>query len=189
MILSTASRISSRMSLSLLSVSVLTSEWRELRPTLGDDGYYRLCLRVDGRRVYRRVHSIVLESFVGPCPDGYVGCHNNGDCLLNAWWNLRWDTQAANLADKIKHGTHLYGERHHQARLTASDVIEIRRRWASGGIRQRELGNEFGVTKATISAVVRGCIWKHVSSPETAMNSADVEIDDEGWPYVTDEPA
>lgn len=52
-----------------------------------------------------KIHHLVLETFVGPRPDGMVGCHNNGDKLNNHVDNLRWDTPGANNRDKRQHGT------------------------------------------------------------------------------------
>lgn len=71
-------------------------------------GYHAVKLQNGGRhtRVSVRIHTLVLESFVGPRPDGHVGCHNDGDIDNNAPSNLRWDTQANNLADMKAHGTH-----------------------------------------------------------------------------------
>lgn len=70
-------------------------------------GYRAVKLQNGGRetRVGLRVHVLVLEAFVGPRPEGYVGCHNDGDIDNNTPPNLRWDTQKANLADMKAHGT------------------------------------------------------------------------------------
>jgi hypothetical protein len=53
----------------------------------------------------RPVHRLVLEAFVGPCPEDTEGCHNNGNPYDNRLANLRWDTRSGNMLDKIKHGT------------------------------------------------------------------------------------
>lgn len=51
-----------------------------------------------------RVHRAVLTAFVGPCPSGMEGCHNDGDPKNNVLSNLRWDTHKSNELDKVKHG-------------------------------------------------------------------------------------
>ena len=46
-----------------------------------------------------RVCCLVLEAFIGPCPDGLECCHYDDDPFNNCLENLRWDTHAANMAD------------------------------------------------------------------------------------------
>ena len=65
-------------------------------------GYRRVHL---GRRERGlRVHRLVLEAFVGPCPPGMECCHNDGNNTNNRAENLRWDTKKSNRQDRIKHG-------------------------------------------------------------------------------------
>lgn len=66
----------------------------------------RLCvvLYKDGKRCRMNTYRIVLTSFVGPRPEGYEGCHGNGDFTDNRIENLRWDTHANNCADTSRHG-------------------------------------------------------------------------------------
>ena len=52
----------------------------------------------------KKVHRLVLEAFVGPCPKGMVACHWNDDPSDNRLENLRWDTEKANQADKMRNG-------------------------------------------------------------------------------------
>ena len=72
------------------------------------DGYQTLGLtKAEGTGSYRqkgRVHVLVLEAFVGPCPDGLMACHNDGNPANNHLGNLRWDTAASNMQDRIVHG-------------------------------------------------------------------------------------
>ena len=68
-------------------------------------GHLTVGLKRGGSRVTVRVHRLVLESFIGPCPEGMEGCHNDGDSSNNRLSNLRWDTSSANKQDMIRHGT------------------------------------------------------------------------------------
>ena len=45
----------------------------------------------------RMVHTVILETFVGPKPPGLCACHGpDFDTSNNALSNLRWDTYSAN---------------------------------------------------------------------------------------------
>lgn len=48
---------------------------------------------------HRRVHTMVLESFIGPRPDDMEACHYDDNPANNVLFNLRWDTPHANAAD------------------------------------------------------------------------------------------
>lgn len=74
--------------------------------TLRGTSYLAVTLFLDGVPDRRTVHYLVLETFVGPRPDGLVACHGNGDPVDNRVENLRWDTQSANILDAVMHGTH-----------------------------------------------------------------------------------
>lgn len=59
-----------------------------------------------GKSVQKRVHRLVLEAFVGPCPDGMECCHGPGGPSDNRLDNLRWDTREENARDIVRHGNH-----------------------------------------------------------------------------------
>lgn len=68
-------------------------------------GYMQVNLRHPNRpKGYAKVHRLVLEAFVGPCPDGMECCHANDVHGDNRLENLRWDTPSANARDKIRNG-------------------------------------------------------------------------------------
>lgn len=54
------------------------------------------------------------------------------------------------------------GEAQGSAKLTAANVIEIRARYAAGGVTFKILGTQFGVNLGNIHSIVHRKIWKHV---------------------------
>lgn len=70
--------------------------------------YAMVCLRAipGGRVSCRYVHRLVLEAFVGPCPEGMECRHfPDRDTANNHLGNVSWGTRQQNMADKKIHGT------------------------------------------------------------------------------------
>ncbi|GAA1148019.1 hypothetical protein GCM10009651_35920 [Microbacterium natoriense] len=81
-------------------------ESRVLTGRVTASGHVRVSLYGGTRGRDHFVHRLVLESFVGPRPDGMEGCHENGVPGDNRLTNLRWDTTRGNHLDRVKHGMH-----------------------------------------------------------------------------------
>lgn len=108
------------------------------------------------------VHILVARTFVAN-PEGKPEvAHNDGDRHHNADSNLRWATRKENNDDRFAHGTVLRGDQHPTRKLSPSDVVDIRSRYAAGGVFHRELAAELGVTRECVSRVIRQETWAHV---------------------------
>lgn len=86
---------------------------RVLKPCGDGRGYKQVNLWRDGSGGSVKVHRLVLEAFAGPCPDGMLACHTNGDNSDNRPSNLRWASQSDNLRDAVSHGTHHWAGKTH----------------------------------------------------------------------------
>lgn len=117
---------------------------RPVRPVV--NGRYQ-SVNFNGETHY--LHRLMAEAFI-PNPDGKPDvAHQDNNGLHNAVINLRWATEAENMADKLIHGTHERGERHHNAKLTNSQADQIR--WYRvEGFHPRALAQMFGVSVWTI---------------------------------------
>jgi hypothetical protein len=74
------------------------------------NGYVRLTLSKKGIKSRKSVHTLVLEAFVGPAPEGYECRHLDGNKENNCQENLCWGTPQENAADRKKHGTQTGGK-------------------------------------------------------------------------------
>lgn len=120
---------------------------RTLRPARNvESGYPFVNLRRNGRQRIVCVHTLVLEAFVGPRPEGMECCHWDGNPENNRLDNLRWDTHIANKADDRRNGVLKRGEQLPQARLTVAKVLEIRIAAASGE-KSRFIAARYGVCR------------------------------------------
>ena len=135
----------------------------------GQGGYGRMVLIKDGKRHYKMVHAMVLESFLCLRPVGALARHLDGDRTNNSLTNLAWGTAKENQADRKVHGTASIGESHGQSILTDASVILMREKRAAGASIV-ELSAEFGVTKTLVSTVCLGKAWAHVGGPTVSAN-------------------
>lgn len=140
-----------------------THRW--LTPDVSYNERLRVTLYRNNKPHKKLVHRLVLETFIGPCPEGMEGCHNNGNSLDNSLLNLRWDTRQNNAQDAIKHKTHCClrrGESSMNAKLNELQVRIIRRLLEFGMLYQREIGEVFNVCQELISCIKTRKYWSHI---------------------------
>jgi hypothetical protein len=100
-------------------------------------------------------HRLSLEIDGRPVPAKWHACHtcDNPPCVNPN--HLFPGTPHDNVKDKVSKGRHSFGENHPNAKLTDTDVEEIRK-LASEGVWQSELAKMFGVNPGHISKLVAG---------------------------------
>lgn len=123
------------------------------RGYLRDDGYGQFRagkLWMAHRVAYELAHGIALD------PDNVImhTCDNPA-CVNPA--HLRMGTHAANVADRVAKCRSAHGERHGRAKLTLSQVRNIRIRSQHEGT--TFLGREYGVDPVVIRKIREGEIW------------------------------
>jgi hypothetical protein len=133
---------------------------QQRNPKRGGRLSVHLC-REDLSRHRITVHRLMLEAFVGPCPEGMEACHGDDNHLNNVIDNLRWDTKRNNMVDRDRNGKTVKGLTHGNAKLTDDDIREMRR-LRSAGAKLSELAERYGIAFGQIGAIVRGKAWKHV---------------------------
>jgi len=130
-------------------------------------GYRRVHLCAGEKRFERRVHVLVLETFVGPCPDGMQCRHLNGDPSDNRLGNLKWGTWKENVMDSVRHGTKVnppigIGEDNPAAKLTERDVRLIVYMWRTGEFTRREIAESYGISVVTVGQIVNRKTWGYL---------------------------
>jgi NUMOD4 motif/HNH endonuclease len=121
------------------------------------DRYHRrMVYLTDGKQHY--VHHLVLLAFKGPCPPELERRHLNGNPLDNRLSNLEYSTHQDNMDDKYDHGTALFGEKNHQAKLTTKDILEIRDTPGT----QEEIATIYGISQRAVGLIKSRKRWRHV---------------------------
>lgn len=126
--------------------SFLGREIKQLRYSYTDDGYQRVrLLGAAGEQRDISVHKLVLETFVGPRPEGMECRHLDGNKLNNRLENLCWGTPSENSYDRVRHGTHPMANKTHCLRGHPFDVTNTSHT-ADGRRRCRECARMYSRT-------------------------------------------
>lgn len=86
-----------------------TTSSAKIRKLTFDKGYRRFGWYDRGRKkvVSELIHVTVAKAFLGKRPEGLMITHLDGDSLNNCADNLAYRTQAENIQDSVRHGTHV----------------------------------------------------------------------------------
>lgn len=81
---------------------------RILRPGRMVSGHLSVAI---GKNNSRTVHSLVMQAFVGPPPEGLEVRHLDGVPSNNVRSNLKYGTRSENIEDDYRHGVRKHGKR------------------------------------------------------------------------------
>ena len=149
-------------------------EVKILKPTKDRYGYLgvRLCKNCVMSRF--KLHRLVAQYFVEN-PNNYREVnHKDGNKENNVFENLEWVTRSQNLKHAFSLGLKTItgggggiskGESNGRHKLTAKDVVEIRKKYIYGSTLygSNALAKEYGVCKKTIQAIVNNQTWKDLN--------------------------
>lgn len=135
---------------------------RFLKGRINIYGYVEICLVKNKQRYYKKVHRLVLETFVGPCPLKMECRHLDGNKQNNNLSNLCWGTASENQQDRVGHGTSNQGEKNPAVKLTEEEIKEIRKIYKIKYVFQRKLAKRFGVSQSQISRIINDTSWKYL---------------------------
>jgi len=136
---------------------------RILKPGVKSNGYCQVMLYALDRSTWQPlVHRLVLEAFVGPCPDGMECNHINKQPYDNRLCNLEWITHAENMDSTRRDVSGYQGEKHHRAKLTEDGVRRLRAAKAAGNPIS-PIARELGISKVAACNAANGKTWRHVN--------------------------
>ena len=143
--------------------------------------YRKVKLSKNGSVDIWKVGRLVLLAFVGPLPDGLLMRHLNDVATDDRLVNLEYGSFSENSIDVVRNGNHK------KAKLTERDVLQIKE-LLSGGHKQSEIADQFGVSRSTIQEIKSGRNWSWVGKPlpkrKTAWQVAIEVLRETGNPAV-----
>ena len=129
-------------------------EWQGSKTTAGYGSIYWY-----GKLKY--AHRLSLEFIGQVIPDRYHACHkcDNPSCVNPN--HLFVGSPRDNMQDKVSKGRHTFGEKHPNAKLTNSEVLEIRD-MAEDGVFFSDIAKTFDVSESHISTIVARLVRRDI---------------------------
>lgn len=148
-------------------------------------GYGKFCFRLNGEWGWFIASRISFLLFNGPLIDLLEVCHSCDNTVCVNPEHLFLGTRLQNAQDAMKkrrfnygdrHWTRRFperrvqvisalGEKHHSHRVTAEQVLKIRRKLQAGAT-QKEICSEFGLVQSSVSKIYRRESWAWLPIPD-----------------------
>jgi len=139
----------------------------ELKQAKHRQGYKKVSVKATDGIKNRLLHRLVLEAWIGPCPEGCVTNHKNGNKQDNRLENLEYCTQSENMAHSYGYGLSpkpptRKGSECRLSKLNEEKILAIRAEKDRKPGYLKRLAEKYGVTTPTISKILLKQTWKHV---------------------------
>jgi hypothetical protein len=139
----------------------------ELKQANHPQGYKKVCVKTENGIKNKLVHRLVLEAWIGPCPEGCVTNHKNGDKTDNRLQNLEYCTQRENMIHACGYGLSpkpptTRGSACRLAKLTEEKILALRAEKDRKPGYLKRLSEQYGITPSTVSKILLRRIWTHV---------------------------
>jgi HNH endonuclease/NUMOD4 motif len=132
---------------------------RFLKPGIEASGYCLVVLCVNGIHDSRKVHRLVAEHFIGPCPKGLQVNHKDGNKNNNHETNLEYVSFKENIAHAKINGLNAFGVRAARSKLKECQVRKIRKMSHLGST---NLAKKFNVSAYAIRDILSGKTWRQL---------------------------
>lgn len=136
---------------------------RILSPALSSNKkYFVVSIRNEGGKKTHKVHRVVAREFVLGYDPVLEVLHKDDNGFNNESENLVWGTRQENMQDMFDKDRQARGSSHGNALLDEEDVLEIVRLRRKGHT-MRAIAADFEISAATVSMIMTGDNWSHVT--------------------------
>lgn len=139
---------------------------RILKPNNTGHGYHQVPLSIERVRYMRRVHTLVLEAFVGPS-NGLVCNHKDAVRTNNRLDNLEWVTQYQN----VRHSIDVMGKKPGRVPSISPEQTAIALRLRSEGWTIEAVAEHLGTTFRVVQRATAGCGYENMPKGEANYNA------------------
>jgi len=140
---------------------------REISNRMSSNGYVRVNLYLKTAHRTANVHTLVAETFLGKRPEGMQVNHKDGIKTNNHVSNLEYVSRLENVRHAIMTGlTDNNGSKNINSKLSEEDVLDICKKYNTGKFTQCQIANMYNVTQVSISGILTGKRWSHLTNVE-----------------------
>jgi hypothetical protein len=127
--------------------------------------YFIFSVRIDGMQHSIPMHIAVLETFVGPRPEGMEARHKNDIGTDNRLCNLCWGTSQDNKRDLFKNRIGKGLPPFPVCRLSATDIRQIKERHLAG-YRPAEIAKHLKIPASRVQNIIRRKSWELIEDDQ-----------------------
>jgi hypothetical protein len=139
------------------------TEHRFLKVHLNNRTGYKFCQLYKDKKMYNKtIHSLVAETFLDNKFLNSVVNHKDGNKHNNCTDNLEWCSNEYNHEHATKTGLKAKGSNISTSKLNENSVYAIKY-FLKKGLSRQEISIAFNISRATITLINQGKIWKHVN--------------------------
>ncbi len=117
--------------------------------------YCTVMLCKNGKAVRYSIHKIVLETFVGPCPEGMECSHKDDVKSNNRISNLEWNTHIENCKTRKQNGHGSEGTKNGMSKLSEKQIEEIIKLNNSKKYTQKQIASKYNISHKYIWGLVK----------------------------------
>ncbi len=144
-------------------------KWRKFG--LINDGYFQINLRKNNKNNFFLIHRLVALAYI-PNPQNKPRVnHINSKRTDNRVKNLEWVTHSEDIKHSYDFGNRKpifkKGENHGRAKLTLTQVLEIRKRKQPEDFYTNKIWKEYGISRVHYQAILNSKSWKELTTQNT----------------------
>lgn len=126
-------------------------------------GYLYLHLCKNGKKWATTVHKLIALTFIGEKPYPKVTInHIDANKLNNKVENLEYCSVKENIQHYRREVNDFVGINHPMARLTETDVLNIRKEYTELKTKQKDIAAKYNITQVMVSRIIRRIAWTHI---------------------------